>query len=404
MAAFSYLWLAPHRPLFLLAALWALIAVLWWQFGGSVALPVPELATAGLWHGHEMLFGLGSAAVGGYFLTAAQGWRGGAPLQGRRLASLVGLWLVARLALVVQGLWPHVPLWLLHPAAVAYFLMLAALLAHEAVVSRRTAKLGFAGGVLLFALAEMLYLRAALGAEVPDTAAMVRAGWMFFAIKISIIAGRMIPAFTTNWIRQTRVQVPEPLPTPVLGWSALALLWLALGLGFAGEERVSALALVGAGLAQAARLTFWRGWRCRGNLLLLLLHATFGWLAFGLVLVGLARSGLVPISEMDALHAVTMGAMSGMILSLASRAAAPRDGGPLRARPTMLAAFALVWLAAVARILAPVVAFDAVAAAALLWSAAWAVFLVGYVPTIRGPLQRPVFSGPRAPIQIRMPE
>ncbi|EKX59051.1 NnrS protein [Rhodobacter sp. AKP1] len=409
MTRLRTLWLAPHRPLFLAAGSWALIALIWWQWGAALGLSAPELGTWGLWHGHEMLFGLGSAAVGGYFLTAAQGWRGSDPLSGRPLMALVALWCLARAALVLAGLRPEAPLALIQPAALAYFLVLAGLLAREAVLARRWTKLGFGAGILAYGLAETLYLRAALTDVLPDAATMVRVGWMFFAIKISIIGGRMVPAFTLNWLRQAGITVPDPAPQPVLGWAALGLLWTALGLTFAGEETVSALCLIGAGLAQALRLAGWRGWAGRGNLLLLLLHATFGWLALGLGLVGLARLGLLPVAEMDALHALTMGAMSGMILSLAARAAAPRDGGPLRARPTMALAFALVWSAALVRLGAPLIgAFDGVAVAAGLWCGGWISFLAGYLPTITGPLARPVFSGPRASapqvVQIRMPQ
>lgn len=409
MTRLRTLWLAPHRPLFLAAGSWALIALIWWQWGSALGLSAPELGTWGLWHGHEMLFGLGSAAVGGYFLTAAQGWRGSDPLSGRPLMALVALWCLARAALVLAGLRPEVPLALIQPAALAYFLVLAGLLGREAVLARRWSKLGFGAGILAYGLAETLYLRAALTEALPDAATMVRVGWMFFAIKISIIGGRMVPAFTLNWLRQAGITVPDPAPRPVLGWAALGLLWTALGLTFAGEETVSALCLIGAGIAQALRLAGWRGWAGRGNLLLLLLHATFGWLALGLGLVGLARLGLLPIAEMDALHALTMGAMSGMILSLAARAAAPRDGGPLRARPTMALAFALVWSAALVRLGAPLIgAFDGVAVAAGLWCAGWISFLAGYLPTVTGPLARPVFSGPRASapqvVQIRMPQ
>ncbi|ABN76575.1 NnrS family protein [Cereibacter sphaeroides] len=409
MTRLRTLWLAPHRPLFLAAGSWALIALIWWQWGAALGLPAPELGTWGLWHGHEMLFGLGSAAVGGYFLTAAQGWRGSDPLSGQPLMALVALWCLARAALVLAGLRPEAPLALIQPAALAYFLVLAGLLGREAVLARRWSKLGFGAGILAYGLAETLYLRAALTETLPDAATMVRVGWMFFAIKISIIGGRMVPAFTLNWLRQAGITVPDPAPRPVLGWAALGLLWTALGLTFAGEETVSALCLIGAGIAQALRLAGWRGWAGRGNLLLLLLHATFGWLALGLGLVGLARLGLLPIAEMDALHALTMGAMSGMILSLAARAAAPRDGGPLRARPTMALAFALVWSAALVRLGAPLIgAFDGVAVAAGLWCGGWISFLAGYLPTVTGPLARPVFSGPRASapqvVQIRMPQ
>lgn len=58
------LWQAAHRPLFFCAGLCALLVPAVWLWpGGLDADPVR-------WHLHELLFGMGGAAVGGYLLTA----------------------------------------------------------------------------------------------------------------------------------------------------------------------------------------------------------------------------------------------------------------------------------------------------------------------------------------------
>lgn len=405
MANLRTLWDMPHRPLFLAAGVWAVVALVWWYWGEALGLPVPQLGSAALWHGHEMLFGLGAAPVGGYFLSASMGWRGGPPVAGGRLIVLVALWGLGRAAMLAEGLGAGLSPWLLHPVMTSYFVYLAYLLAREALAAKRLPKLGFAAGVLGFALAEALFLRAALGATFPTPELAVRLGWMFFALKISIVGGRMVPAFTANWLRQIRSTVPEPQPDPLAGWLALGLLWLALALTLAGAETASALSLATAGAVQLFRLARWRGWQTWRNPLLLLLHLTFGWLGLSFILIGLARLWLLPITEIDALHALTMGAMGGMILSLAARAAAPRDGGPLQARPSMVAAFALIWAAAGLRLLAPILPLaDPVTVAALLWCAGWVTFLAGYLPTVTGPIVRPVFSGPRATAPAKMGE
>lgn len=397
MARLRTIWDMPHRPLFLAAGVWSIVALAWWQWGEVFGLRVPQLGSSALWHGHEMLFGLGAAPVGGYFLTASMGWRAGAPIAGGRLMALVALWALGRGAMLAQGLGAGLPSWLLHPVMAAYFAYLAYLLAREALAAGRWPKLGFAAGVLGFGLAEALFLRAALHDGFPSPELAVRLGWMFFALKISIIGGRMVPAFSVNWLRQIRSPLPEPGACAWAGWLALALLWLALALTVVGHEPGSALALMASGAVQLFRLARWRGWRLWRNPLLVLLHLTFGWLGVSLIVIGLARLWLLPLSEIDAFHALTMGAMAGMILSLAARASAPREGGPLRLRASMGGAFALIWLAAVLRLLAPVVPLAApITLAALLWCAGWAVFLVGYLPTTLGPVMRPVFSGPRA--------
>ena len=77
------------RPFFLLAALFAALAVPLWlaAYLGAVTLAAP--LPASLWHGHEMLFGYGTAVLAGFLLTATPGWSGRPPVKGAALAALV---------------------------------------------------------------------------------------------------------------------------------------------------------------------------------------------------------------------------------------------------------------------------------------------------------------------------
>src|SRR5690606_14098834 len=84
------------RPFFLLAALWAVLAVvvLVVALAGSGwavdALPLFR------WHGHEMIFGFVAAAIAGFLLTAAPTWTSTQPVSGLPLAGLALLWLAGR--------------------------------------------------------------------------------------------------------------------------------------------------------------------------------------------------------------------------------------------------------------------------------------------------------------------
>lgn len=53
------------RPLFLLAGLLAIVAVVWWVAGFVHGIATPSLGTGSWWHAHEMIFGFGGAAIGG---------------------------------------------------------------------------------------------------------------------------------------------------------------------------------------------------------------------------------------------------------------------------------------------------------------------------------------------------
>lgn len=392
----SDLWLAPHRPLFLAAALWSVLALAWWQWGISAGLPSPSLGTPTLWHAHEMLTGFGGASMAAYFLTAVTGWTGRPPTTGRLLQVVVALWFLERIAMVRAEALP-LPLLLL--PGIGYFGLVAALLIHDIFCARVWGKLGFPAAVLGLGLADLLFvLEAREGATPFDSATLTRALWMFFAIKVSVIGGKMLPAFSGNWLKLVgHDRLPHPsLLADRLG---LALLFIALGLTLAGSETASAVTLLVAAPLQLWRLVLWTRLPALRNPLLAMLHATFLWLPVGLALVGLAR--LVPdvLREADVVHALTMGAMGGMILSIAARAAARRDGPALRAGSLLILAYALIWLATWARLAVGVLPqhyLPLVEQAAGLWTAGWVVFLAAFLPTAVGPVLRPIFSGPRA--------
>src|SRR3954451_24433396 len=94
---------AGFRPFFLLAALWAALAVPLWLavFAGAAGLSSALPPT--VWHVHEMVFGYGSAVVAGFLLTSIPNWTGRLPLQGGPLAALVLLWIAGRIAVLCSG-------------------------------------------------------------------------------------------------------------------------------------------------------------------------------------------------------------------------------------------------------------------------------------------------------------
>ncbi|HRD85213.1 MAG TPA: NnrS family protein, partial [Rubrivivax sp.] len=96
--------LCGFRPFFLLTALGAALAMAAWGLflGGHAGLP----AVAGgplSWHGHEMVFGFGLAAVAGFALTAVPEFTASAPVPPRTTATLVILWLLARIGFAIGG-------------------------------------------------------------------------------------------------------------------------------------------------------------------------------------------------------------------------------------------------------------------------------------------------------------
>ena len=372
------------RPFFLVAGLWAVAAM-----GLFLAMLAGLIGLAGpldgiSWHVHEMLFGVVGAALAGFLLTAIPNWTGRLPLQGASLALLVGLWLLARLALGLPlGLPPGAVLIL----ALAFPATLLAACAREIVAGRAWRNLPLIAALAVLLLADGLYLADRLG--LVDLGGWpMRLGLGVFAALVSLIGGRIIPSFTGNWLK-ARGEAVRPASFGPFDRAALLLTVVALIAWVAVPEGlVTGGACALAALVNGARLARWQGHRVLAEPLLAVLHLGYSWLVVSLGLLG--ASAITPaIPQVAALHALTVGAMGTMILAVMSRATLGHTGRRLTSRPGLTAAFAFITLAALARVAAPVMGTDALLLpAGLAWIAAFVCFLWVTAPLLLGP--RPV--------------
>ncbi len=90
------LWRLAFRPLFLLGALFSLLAMLVWGGFWHGVMLIEPMGGMIWWHQHEMLFGFVIAIVSGFLLTAVQNWTGQPSIKGWPLLGLVALWLAGR--------------------------------------------------------------------------------------------------------------------------------------------------------------------------------------------------------------------------------------------------------------------------------------------------------------------
>ncbi len=106
MTAVKRLFGEGFRVFFLAAGLFALAAVALWL---AVVLGLWDLPLSSAWHAHEMVFGYGAAALGGFFLTAAPNWTGTKTAPHGFIALVSGLWLLGRVAVLAAGVLPPEP-------------------------------------------------------------------------------------------------------------------------------------------------------------------------------------------------------------------------------------------------------------------------------------------------------
>ncbi len=101
-------------------------------------------------------------------------------------------------------------------------------------------------------------------------------------------------------------------------------------------------------------------------------------------------AGLLPaFPETLALHGLTLGAVGIFTLGMMSRVALGHTGRPLVVKPAITAAYVLLNLAVLARLLDPLLAAIVgnlgSAAAGLMWTLAFLIFLVYYLPILTSP-------------------
>jgi uncharacterized protein involved in response to NO len=129
----------------------------------------------------------------------------------------------------------------------------------------------------------------------------------------------------------------------------------------------------------------WQTLRTRYDPLLWSLHLGYAWVVIGLFATALADlTGAIPWSV--GLHAETSGAIGTMVLAVMTRVVLGHTGRPLAAPRAATIACLLVSAAALVRTVGALVFPDpylhVIALAALLWAAAYAVFLVHYAPML----------------------
>jgi len=376
---------AGFRPFFLCAAAWAALAIPLWLFVFDGTVEVPTALAPVTWHVHEMVFGYGAAAVAGFLLTAIPNWTGRLPLSGGRLILLVLLWACGRAAVLLSA-WAAAP----GIAAAVDLSFLAAFLAvvtREIIAGRNWRNLPMVGALGFLLLGSGLVHTEALG-WAAVAAAGNRLGIATLLMLISLVGGRIVPSFTRNWLAKAELGAAQPASFDAFDRFALALTAIALAVWVIWPDTVVAPALqLAAGLALAARLWRWRGGRTWREPLVLVLHLGYGWLALGLVLLGLSR--FVPnLPPTAALHALTVGAVGTMTLAVMTRASLGHTGRPLTAGPGTTAIYALVTLAALARVLAPLGGshyFLLLSIAGAAWSGAFGLFVVFYAAMLAQP-------------------
>lgn len=337
-----------------------------------------------LWHSHEMLIGFAMAAVAGFTLTAVANWTGRPAVHGLPLALLVMSWLAGRLAMSLSA-W--LPTGLVFMLDMLFPVLLGALLGREIISARNHRNYPLVAIVFVVAgLNAMYHFGAGQWLPGADRLAIYLLIHTLLLL-VTIIAGRIVPSFTGNWLRQ---QGQDQMPVNSDGVNRVALaLTLLVGLtaSFMPLHPLTGVLAFTAAVVHGFRLSRWKGLATTSNPLLFVLHVAYLWLPAGYALLGCAVFGWL-FTPTAALHALTMGAIGSMVLAVTTRVALGHTGRPLAAaRPTVIAYWILM-LAVLARVLGPLTGGDyllMIDLSASGWILSFAIFTWVYWPILSRP-------------------
>jgi uncharacterized protein involved in response to NO len=376
------IWGRGFRPFFLLAGLHGCGGVLAWIAILAIGAPAPAWLGPTLWHGHEMLFGVVTAAIAGFLSTSVPVWTGSRAVAGGRLAALAALWTAGRVAMLAAGVLPTGGVAALD---LAFLPALAGTLARPLWVRGQARNWGFVPIlIVLFGCNGVMHAQA-LGVLASGASAALRVGVDLVIVLIAVIGGRITPAFTANAFKRSGIAAPVRSRRS-LDRAAIAAVLLVAALDIAAARtRWSGGAALLAAIAVAGRMLSWQSLRTTHDPLLWSLHLGQAWIPLGLLLVGVADLTLaIPIDA--GLHALIAGAAGATILAVMTRVGLGHTGRPLVAPPGAVAVYALVNAGALVRVLAPILwpasYLPALVLAGAFWASAFGLFVVVYWPIL----------------------
>lgn len=372
------------RPFFLLAGWFAVFGLGAWLFlfpgklAWQGALPITQ------WHGHEMLFGFVTAAIAGFMLTAVPSWTGTRGFGGWPLVLLTLLWLSGRVVFALPGAFPF---WLMAGLEAAFLPAMAALIA-PALLRSRNRNTPLLLVLLALWSADVVFLAGYHRADATLSGAALTFALNLVLVLITVIGGRIVPAFTANALRRRGIE-PTIRTIPMLERLVIAAMLALLVVDILLPTTVwaGAVALL-AGLAQAARLSGWNGHRTLADPIVWVLHLAYAWLPIGLLLKAAFLLGGYTWAAFW-MHALGAGTAAMMILAVMARASLGHTGRELRVSPVMSLSFLLVALAAALRVfgpaLLPIAYPHLITLSGTLWMAGFLIFALVYTPILLKP-------------------
>ena len=373
------LWELGFRPFYLLAALWSALFIPLWALQLSAVFNEALIRNPS-WHAHEMIFGYALAVIIGFLFTAGRNWSSQPTPTGRSLQFLAVLWLLARMASFTPWLWLSLLLNLSVPWVAAWGLWRSL----HAGQNRRNYffvallfLMGFTSACFHFSQMGWQLLQFEMGLHLDRG---VPLALDIVLLIVTIMMGRVVPMFSNNGIpglQATRNPLVEKLAIgSILGLMVIDILAL---------QNVYTATFAGiACIVHGWRWHLWQPWKTWRNPMVWVLQGAYFWLLIFLALKAFATTGAM--ASGPATHALTVGLIGMVTLGMMTRTALGHTGNPIQATWVERSAFSALFLAASIRVFIPLawpsLLIESAALAAVLWSAAFALYLWRYTPLL----------------------
>lgn len=371
------------RPFFLLAAIWAFIAMLIWIGMLSSVISLPTYFDTVSWHAHEFLFGYMYAVIAGFLLTAVPSWTSREPLNGFPLLCLVLLWVAGRLVVACSGYLPREVVYL---TVLSMPIILCVFIGSEIIRSKNWKNLIVIGAVGSVIIGNFIFLTEVYAGGYAAKGFGLRIGLGSIIMMIAIIGGRIIPAFTRNYLNKVgEVNLPTQFGKFDL-LTLLILLFAMIAWITEPENPLTATSLILAGLLHFLRLSRWCGIKTTDEPLVWVLHIAYALLPTGAVAIGLAI--LMPdlfLNTGTMQHIWMLLCVGLMTLAVMTRASLGHAGRQLTANLGTTLIYLSLLLSGIARITASFSSdmhFQFLTTAGSFWLIAFGGFILAYGPLL----------------------
>ncbi|MDG1997156.1 MAG: NnrS family protein [Emcibacteraceae bacterium] len=370
------------RVFFPLGALGAILLLPFWVLLiTGVVDYLPSNFSASAWHQHEMIFGVFAPIIIGFLFTAVPNWTGKPSPKGVPLAALGLLWIAGRFVVFYSAELP-----MMFPVLVDVLLLPLAIMGIAPAIFKSGSKRNYFLPIMLMIFAGFNLCSHLAANDIIDFDEnnFFIAALLFVVMLMNVIGGRVAPNFLKNKYKNVQ-QFSHKAILPI---SMISIIVTMFSIIFSAPMMIIGTSSLIAGLSILIRVIGWKGWIAIKDPLMFILHIGVLWIAFGFLLMSYANF-MDDTYMVLSYHAFSIGAAGSLTLGVMTRAMIGHSGLPMENEKFITFYLILINIAALSRILAPILFTDYYVGllfiSGMSWVLAYLMFLVRFLPVVLKP-------------------